>query len=100
MRIDQPIYERLAQAASALPGRTIAEEAARRLEASFTMQKNHADQLQIESDMRAEAEEDLQRAQNRIEQLELLQLNFAADMQTAIEKAFARAGLIKQSEQS
>ena len=45
-------------------------------------------------------EDDLHRANDRIEQLEILQANIATDIQTAIEKAFAKVGLIKSGDQS
>lgn len=35
LRIDQPIYDKLADAAAAVPGRTVAEETARRITRSF-----------------------------------------------------------------
>lgn len=91
MRTTFELRRKLEQAAKR-SGLSLAQELERRLDYSFTAEKNHADNLQAEADMREQAEAELQRALNRINQLENLQLNWGTDTQTAIEKAFAKAG--------
>ena len=106
VRVHEHLYETL-RAAADKNRLTISEEAARRLDSSFSMEKSHADTLQAESDMRLAAEDDLQRAEARIEELLNLQANLlnlqaniATDMQSALEKAFTKAGLIKPEDRS
>jgi hypothetical protein len=94
MRTTFELRRKLEQAAKR-SGLSLAQELERRLEYSFSAEKNHADALQAEYEMREQAENELERARDRIDQLENLLANNAVDIQTAIEKAFAKAGLLK-----
>lgn len=88
------------EAACVASGRSLVQEVEHRIEQSFVSEKNHADQLQLEVEMRLKAEDEIEAAERRIEDLQIEiaelkqeKLDIAKAVQDGIAAAFRSAGL-------
>lgn len=99
LRVTAEIKSKLDDAAEK-SGRSQSQEAELRLERSFINEKLHADALQAEVEARLQAEDELHRAHDLIEKLELLKLNIGTDIEKAIDSAFSKVGLKPKDAQS
>lgn len=98
MRTTFDIRKHLEDAAKA-SGFSLAQEAERRIEQSFREDKTHAETLQYYVDQRNKMQDQLHEAQDRINELETLQLNIGVAIETAITNAFAKAGFAPKDDQ-